>query len=88
MSSVTVRLWAAVAEATGHRHGTELSYAADSVADLLGRMRGEHGDAFEAVVPMCTVLVDGMISSQSSGDAAWPLPDGATVDLLPPFAGG
>jgi molybdopterin converting factor small subunit len=85
---VTVRLWAAVADATGLPHGAELPYTADSLEDLLVGMLADHGTSFARVLPMCSVLVDGAIASQVPGAPASPLAEGATVDLLPPFAGG
>ena len=39
--------------------------------------------ALEAVLPVCSVLVGGRASS---GDD--PVPPGAVVEILPPFAGG
>ena len=40
----------------------------------------------EAVLARCTLLVDGRSVPPTSGDV--PVPPGAQVDVLPPFAGG
>lgn len=88
VSVVTVRLWAGVADAMGHPHGTEVSYAAESLEELLAHMRSAHGTLFAQVLPMCSVLIDGASVSRSADATTVALPEGATVDLLPPFAGG
>lgn len=88
MSVVTVRLWAAAAEAAGYPHGTELAYTADSVNDLLDSLLADHDASFARVMPMCSVLVDGLVAARVAGVRTSALSEGATVDLLPPFAGG
>lgn len=72
--AVTVRLFAAAREAAGTDH---LEIAAGPFA-LPGL-----GPAFDKVLGGCTVLCDGR--RIEPGDD---LPDGAVVDVLPPFAGG
>jgi hypothetical protein len=54
------------------------------LADLLSRIIVDHGGKLAAVLPACSFLVDGVRWS----DRAAPLPQSATVDVLPPFAGG
>lgn len=53
------------------------------VADLRAALVAAHGAAFERVLGRCSVLVGGV----RAGDAD-PVPPGAVVDVLPPFAGG
>ncbi len=73
--AVTVRLFAAAREAAGT---DQLEIAAGPFA-LPGL-----GPAFDKVLGVCTVLLsDGR--RLELGDE---VPDGAVVDVLPPFAGG
>jgi molybdopterin synthase sulfur carrier subunit len=81
VSDVTVRYFAAAAEAVGT---AEEMYQADSLGDLRESMASRHGPAIETVFERCAWLVAG----QRADDPALPLADGAAVDLLPPFAGG
>lgn len=80
MARVTVRYFAAAAEAAGCEGET---LDADGVPGLREAMLARHGDALAAVLDRCSLLVDGV-----HADAAPPLADGARVDVLPPFAGG
>ncbi|MCU1596245.1 MAG: molybdopterin synthase sulfur carrier subunit [Frankiales bacterium] len=75
-TDVTVRLFAAAAAAAGT---TELVLPATSLLDLRGSLAPSVG----AVLDRCSFLVDGLVAH---GDV--PLRAGATVDVLPPFAGG
>lgn len=88
MSAVAVRLWAGIAEAAGQRHGTELDYTADTLDDLLATMLDEYGPPFGRLLPVCSVLVDGAIWTPQAGAGSVALPEGALLDVLPPFAGG
>lgn len=76
--TVTVRFWA------GARRAAGLGQEALS-ARTVGTLRASLAERNElrAVMAVAAMLVDG----QASTDAT-PLPDGATVDVLPPFAGG
>ena len=70
------------------------SYENDSAADhddqaaVLGALRAAlaatHGDRMATLMPAVSFLVDGL---SCRGDDV-ELPDDATVDVLPPFAGG
>lgn len=80
-STVTVRLFAAARAAAG---AAELTVAAETVAELRARLVADLGPDFARVLQVSSILVDG---TASSGDSA-PLPEGSTVDILPPFAGG
>jgi sulfur-carrier protein len=77
----TVRFFAAAAEAAGRD-------AEDVVATTLGELRAElvdrHGADLERVLARCSFLVGGV----RADDPTTPVPDGVTVDVLPPFAGG
>ncbi|MGB3697084.1 MAG: MoaD/ThiS family protein [Gordonia sp. (in: high G+C Gram-positive bacteria)] len=76
-----VRFFAGAAEAAGR---TEQSRAGGlSVADLKAALSAEHGSEFARVLTCCSVLVDGVRATDATH-----APTGATVDILPPFAGG
>ena len=77
---ITVRYFAGAAEAAGV--DTE-SLAADEAGALRAAMVAAHGPGLARVLERCALLADGV---RVEGDA--PLIDGATVDVLPPFAGG
>ena len=78
--TVLVRYWAGARAAAGV-DDERLSGVA-TVGDLVSRLAAAH-PALEAVLPVCSVLVAGRASS---GDD--PVPPGAIVEVLPPFAGG
>lgn len=76
---ITVRYFAAAAEAAG-RESEQL--AAGTVAELREAMVAAH-QGLGPVLERCSLLADGV-----RVDGTGPLPDGVTVDVLPPFAGG
>jgi molybdopterin converting factor small subunit len=81
---VTVRLFAAAAHAAGH---TEVCVDATSVPQALAAVTAVAVDprGFAAVLERCSLLVDGVADRVDSQARLQP---GATVDVLPPFAGG
>jgi molybdopterin converting factor small subunit len=81
MSTVTVRLFAAIAEAVGR---DELSLPAATVGDVVDALVAAGGPDTPRVLGLCSVLVNG----RRAGSADVGVPAGATVDVLPPFAGG
>lgn len=76
-----VRFFAAAAEAAG-RDEREMSEPG-TLGDLLAALRLEHGAEFSKVLDRCAIRVDG-----AAVDAHHVLASTATVDVLPPFAGG
>ena len=78
--TVLVRYWAGARAAAGV-DGESVS-GVDTVAGLLARLAAAH-PALEPVLPVCSVLVGGRAST-----GADPVPAGAVVEILPPFAGG
>ena len=78
---VTVRYFAAAAEAAGTASEPVDAATLGGLVDTITTGRDER---FAAVLGRCAVLVDG----RRGDDPATPLPAGATVDVLPPFAGG
>jgi sulfur-carrier protein len=80
--SVTVRFFAGARAAAG---GVSSEAAeAGSLSELIVRLGDRHGERLALVLKSASFLVDGL--SCHDRDAA--LPAGATVDVLPPFAGG
>ena len=83
MASVTVRYFAAAAEAAGVEEETlAAAVAGTTVGELRDLLVDRYGAAMARVVANGSFLVDGVVRR----DAAAPL--GASVDVLPPFAGG
>ena len=83
MASVTVRYFAAAAEAAGIEEETlAASEAGATVGALRTLLVDRYGSAMARVLANGSFLVDGVVQR----DGAAPL--GARVDVLPPFAGG
>ncbi len=83
MASVTVRYFAAAAEAAGVEEETlAAADAGTTVGELRDLLVDRYGAAMARVVANGSFLVDGVVRR----DGAAPL--GASVDVLPPFAGG
>jgi molybdopterin converting factor small subunit len=78
---VTVRYYAAARAAAGVAEDT---CAAPTLAMLRTDLAATRGAQLEKVLSVASFLVDGL----SWRDQHAPLPAGATVDVLPPFAGG
>lgn len=55
-----------------------------TVADLLAAERARRGPELARVLAACSFLLDGV----AVHDHAVEVPDGAELDVLPPFAGG
>ena len=83
MASVTVRYFAAAAEAAGVEEETlAAADAGTTVGELRELLVGRYGAAMARIVANGSFLVDGVVRR----DGAAPL--GERVDVLPPFAGG
>ncbi len=78
--TVTVRYWAGARAAAGVDE--DAITAVSSVDDLLARLLATR-PGLATVLPVCSVLVGGRAST-----GADPVPPGAVVEVLPPFAGG
>jgi molybdopterin converting factor small subunit len=78
---VTVRYFAGAQAAAGM---AQEQVNASTVDDLVARLTATHGAALTRVLAASTFLVDGV----SVREPSYRLTDGATVDVLPPFAGG
>jgi molybdopterin converting factor small subunit len=77
-ATITVRYWAGAQRAAGV---AEERLEAETVGELRATLAARAG--FERVAPVVSFLVDGRHAGESGR-----LPDGAVVDVLPPFAGG
>jgi sulfur-carrier protein len=77
---LVVRYFAGARSAAGV---TEEKAEAASLGELLDKVAAGR-PRLAAVLPACSFLVDGLAWK----DRSRPLPESATVDVLPPFAGG
>ena len=84
MAKGTIRYWAAAREAAGVG---EEPYDARTLADALAAARDRRGPEFARVVRRSSFLVDGQPVGTRDHDGI-ALPDGGTIEVLPPFAGG
>ena len=82
-ATVTVRLYAAARAAAGGR--SEIVVPAGSVRDVVERVLADAPPRLGEVVRISSLMCDGVRLDRSDGTV---LPAGATVDVLPPFAGG
>ena len=82
--TVVLRFYAAAAEAAGTGEET---VEGGSVADVLAAARERHGERLGRVLEVCSVLV-GDRPAGAADRAAVEVVPGATVEFLPPFAGG
>ncbi|MDQ1294171.1 MAG: sulfur-carrier protein [Actinomycetota bacterium] len=80
---VTVRYYAGARAAAGTDSEPVLVDSAATVEQLSSELSRLHGAALSRVLPVCTFLID-----ETASDQRAPLPSCATVDVLPPFAGG
>jgi molybdopterin synthase sulfur carrier subunit len=78
---VNVRYFAGARAAAGI---AEEKAEAATLNELLSQLRAAHGERLATVLTGASYLIDGL--AWHDRDAV--LPDGATVDVLPPFAGG
>jgi molybdopterin converting factor small subunit len=79
-----VRYWAAARDAAG----VELEVVqAATLAELLAAVRSGHDERLAKVLGASSLLLDGVAVGQRDPDEV-ALGEGATVEVLPPFAGG
>ncbi|MER6590719.1 MoaD/ThiS family protein [Micromonospora purpureochromogenes] len=81
MNTVRVRYFGGTRAAAGV---SEEDQPATTLAELLERLGSTHDPALRAALRTCSFLVDGT----QWRDREAVLPPAATVDVLPPFAGG
>jgi molybdopterin converting factor small subunit len=78
---ITVRFFAGARAAAGT---ASASFEASSLDDLVETLTVRYGERLAVVLKAASFLVDGL----ACHDRRAVLPTGATVDVLPPFAGG
>lgn len=84
MAGGTIRYWAAAKAAAGVESEP---YEAATLGEALDAARALRGDEFARVISVCSFVIDGDPTGTRPHDAV-KLPDGGTVEVLPPFAGG
>jgi molybdopterin converting factor small subunit len=81
---ITVRYFAGARAAAGCAEElVEVSPGA-TVAEVLAGLADRHGEKLGRVLAACSVLLDEVAVRDRSAS----VPDGAALDVLPPFAGG
>jgi molybdopterin converting factor small subunit len=80
----TIRYWAAAREAAGV---AEEPYDAATLDQALATAAADRGDRFRQVLRRCSYVIDGNPVGTREHDTV-SLPEGGTVEVLPPFAGG
>jgi len=83
-TTVAVRYFAAARAAAGVEAEKVQLPADATVAAVLDALRTQHGPAFAQVLERCSFLLDEV----AVRDRSTPLGPDATLDVLPPFAGG
>jgi molybdopterin converting factor small subunit len=84
MAKGTIRYWAAARQAAGV---DEESYDAVTLAEALRGARRRRGPEFERVLARSSFLLDGDPVGTRAHEGVV-LPEGGTLEVLPPFAGG
>jgi molybdopterin converting factor small subunit len=85
MPTVTVRYFAAAREAAGVLEERVTVPDGGSVAHLLSQLEVSHGAALHRVLQRCSFLLDEIAVRDVHRQVG---PEAATLDVLPPFAGG
>jgi sulfur-carrier protein len=78
---ISVRYFASARAAAGR---SEEAVAASTLNEMVKLLGDQHGGRLAAVLSASSFLVDGLTCHDRDATLA----DGATVDVLPPFAGG
>ncbi|AIJ26484.1 thiamine S protein [Amycolatopsis methanolica 239] len=82
--SVLVRYFASARAAAGVEEEVLQLPAGASVAEAVVALRDLHPETLPRILQAASFLVDGV----AVRDRSRPLPEGAELDVLPPFAGG
>ena len=83
-TTVLVRYFASARAASGVEEELLQLPAGASVSEAVGALRERHPDGLPSILEAASFLLDGI----AVRDPSRPLPDGAELDVLPPFAGG
>lgn len=93
MAIVTMRYWAAAKEAAGVAEEVVTADTLAAALTVIGGQRREHsgsaagGTRLSAVLARSSFLIDGHPVGLRAAESV-ALPDGAVIEVLPPFAGG
>jgi sulfur-carrier protein len=79
---LTVRYFAGARAAAGGTRSEEIEAA--TLTELVRTLTDRHGERLAVVLKAASFLIDGL----TCHDPEAAIPTGATVDILPPFAGG
>lgn len=82
--AVRFRYFAGARAAAGTPEETVRIARPGTAADAIAAARDLHDEKLAKVLPACSFLLDGV----AVRDQGVEIPDGATLDVLPPFAGG
>ncbi len=85
--TMTVRYWASIRAAAGCAEEQVSVRVGTTLGGLAALLKARHGDEFARVVAVCSVLVDDNPAGTRDPESVV-LPAGASVEFLPPFAGG
>jgi molybdopterin converting factor small subunit len=83
-TAVLVRYFASARAASGMDEELVRLPPGASVADAVQRLRQDHPGALAKILDAASFLLDGVAVRDPDRE----LPDGAELDVLPPFAGG
>ena len=83
-TTVRIRYFAGARGAVGLPEETVSVPEGTTVGDLVADLGGRHGEKLTRVLTACSFLLDGV----AVRDQSIAVPNGAGVDVLPPFAGG
>ncbi|GAB3506116.1 MoaD/ThiS family protein [Amycolatopsis cihanbeyliensis] len=83
-ATVVVRFFASARAAAGQDEETLTLPPGATVSDAVRALRDGHPGDLGRVLDAASFLLDGI----AVRDVTLPLPDGAELDVLPPFAGG
>jgi molybdopterin synthase sulfur carrier subunit len=79
--AVKVRFFAAATDAAGREKD---KFEPGTLGALADEMVQRYGEDMEKLMPACSFLLDGVAMNDRDAD----IPNGSTLDVLPPFAGG
>ncbi|WP_298181094.1 MoaD/ThiS family protein [Saccharomonospora sp.] len=82
--TVLVRYFASARAAAGVETETVRLSSSASVADVVEHLRAAHPERLPRILDAASFLLNGI----AVRDLDKPVPDGAELDVLPPFAGG
>jgi len=80
---VTIRYYAGARAAAGREEESLEAAEGSTVGDVASQLAARHGSALARVLDVSSFLVDEVVAAPDRR-----VPAGATLDVLPPFAGG